>query len=131
MPYKMNKSQFDQVVSLPAIDRYNHFVSKVADWQQLWTLKGHDGFVLFGDESNQKCIPVWPHPDYAAALAQDSWSDCSPEELDLETFISKWLPSMLVDNRMVAVFPTPQQKGIIVNPLRLQKDLSAELEQYE
>ena len=131
MPYRMNQPQFDQVISLPAQERYDHFVSKVADWQQLWTLKGPDGFVMFGNNSDQECIPVWPHPDYAASLAKDFWSDCTPEELELEVFMSKWLPGITKDNRKVAVFPTPQEKGTVVDPQKLEKDLSAELEQYE
>jgi len=130
MPYKMNQPQFDRVVSLPAQERYAHFISKVADCQQLWTLKGPDGFVMFGDDSGQQCVPVWPHPDYAAALAKDSWSDCSPDELDLEAFMSRWIPGIAKDRYMVAVFPTPEEKGIVVDPRRLQEDLSAELEQY-
>ena len=127
----MNQAQFDRVVSLLAHERYAHFISKVADWQQLWTLRSPDGFVMLGDDSDQQCIPIWPHPDYASALAKDSWSDCSPEELDLESFMSKWLPGMTKDNRMAAVFPTPEDRAILVDPQRLAEDLSAELEQYE
>ena len=131
MTYEMNQAQFDQVVSLPAEDRYSHFVSKAADWRQLWTLKGADGFVLSGDDSSQQCVPIWPHPDYAAALAKGSWSDCSPAEIELEAFMSRWIPGMIKDNRMVAVFPTPEEKAIVIDPQRLHEDLSAELEQYE
>jgi hypothetical protein len=130
MSYKMNPAQFEQVTGLPAQERYIHFVSKAADWQELWTLKGPNGFVMFGNDSNQECVPVWPHPDYAASLAKDSWSDCSPEQLNLESFMAKWIPGMIKDNRMVAVFPTPQEKGIVIDPQRLRDDLSAELEQY-
>jgi hypothetical protein len=131
MPYEMNQAQFDQVISLSAEERYSHFISKVADWQQLWTLKGPDGFVLFGGDADQQCVPVWSHPDYATALAKDAWSDCSPHELNLEAFMSRWIPGMSKDNRMVAVFPTPEGKGTVVDPQRLEEDLSVELEQYE
>ena len=50
MTYEMNQHQFKQVVKLPAQKRYNHFVAKVADWEELWTLKSPEGYVLFGDD---------------------------------------------------------------------------------
>ena len=131
MPYKMNKPQFEQVVSLPATQRYEHFVSKVADWQELWTLKGAVGYVLFVDNEGYECIPVWPHQKYAYALANGKWSDCIPERLNLESFLTKWIAGMTKDNRKVVVFPTPHEKGIVVDPSRLQGDLQRELEQYE
>jgi hypothetical protein len=131
MTYNLNQKQFHQVIMLSAQKRYDHFISKVADWEELWTLKSPDGFVMFGDSSGQECVPVWPHPDYAAALIKDTWSDCTPERLDLVTFLGKWISGMIQDKRKVVVFPTPNKKGIVVDPQRLNEDLSKELEQYE
>ncbi|HPM82187.1 MAG TPA: DUF2750 domain-containing protein [Candidatus Anammoximicrobium sp.] len=131
MPYQMSKPQFEEVLSLPAGQRYRHFIAKVADWQEIWTLRGPDGFVMFGDTDQRECLPVWPHPDYAAALATDPWAACTPERLDLEAFLTRWIPGLARDNRRVAVFPTPQAKGVVVEPQQLQADLSVELEQYE
>jgi hypothetical protein len=35
------------------------------------------------------------------------------------------------DTRLVAVFPTPQDKGVAVEPRRFEADLREELSQYE
>ena len=51
----MSQHQFDQVVSLPDQQRCEHFIAKVTDWEELWTLKVPDGFVLFGDDSGWQC----------------------------------------------------------------------------
>lgn len=131
MPYQMSKPQFEQVLSLAAEPRYQHFIAKVADWQELWTLRGPDGFVMLGDDAGREYVPVWPHPDYAAALATGDWAACAPERLELEAFLTRWIPGMAKDNLKVAVFPTPQAKGVVVEPQRLQADLAVELEQYE
>ena len=131
MPYQMRKPQSEQVLSLPAEQRYRHFLAKVADWQEIWTLRAPDGFVMFKDDEERECIPVWPHPDYAVASATGSWAACTPEQLDLDAFLTRWIPGLDRDNRRVAVFPTPQNKGVVVAPHRLQADLSEELEHYE
>ncbi len=127
----MNQAQFDNVILLSAQKRYDHFIGKVADWEELWTLKSSDGFVMFSDSSGHECVPVWPHPDYAAALANDSWDDCVPERLDLSNFMDKWLPGLITDNRMIVVFPTPNKEGGIVHPEALKSDLLKEMQQYE
>jgi hypothetical protein len=131
MTYKMNKKEHDNVVLLPGLQRYNHFVARAADWQEIWTLKAPDGYVLFGNDEGQECVPVWPHPDYALALAKDSWSNCTPECIDIESFMTRWLPSMAERKQFLAVFPTSDQKGVVVEPARLQKDLTEELRKIE
>ena len=127
----MNQAQFDQVTSLSAQERYDHFIGKVADWEELWTLKSSDGFVMFSDSSGRECIPVWPHPDYAADLAKGSWNDCVPEKLDLNYFLDKWIPGLIHDNRKVIVFPTAKNEGGLIDPDDLKEDLEKEVQQYE
>ena len=131
MPYKMNEAQFDAVVALPAQERYDHFISKVADWEELWTLRDETGFVLFQDDAGSECIPVWPHPDYAAALARGRWEECTPARLDLESFTTEWIPGAAEEGRVFAAFPTPDKRGPIVSPGRLRDDLETESERYE
>ena len=127
----MNRKQFDSVVSLDAPKRYQHFISKIADWEEVWSLKNTEGFVGMADDNGNECIPFWPHPDYAEALANIEWNDCKPEKIPLDAFIGKWLPGMEKDGINVAVFPTPESKGIMVNPKQLKTDLEAESKQYE
>jgi hypothetical protein len=43
----------------------------------------------------------------------------------------KWIPGMVKDHRMVAVFPLPSNQGIIVNPERMKADLELALSAYE
>ena len=116
---------------LSAQKRYDHFIGKVADWEELWTLKSSDGFVMFSDASGHECVPVWPHPDYAAALANDSCEDCVQERLELKHFLDKWIPGLIHANRMLVVFPTTNNKGGVIHPESLKEDLLKEVQQYE
>jgi hypothetical protein len=127
----MNSKQFDQVIALPGPERYAHFISRVADWQEVWTLKQPDGYVTFGDDEGNYCVPLWPHHDYAMTLATGDWSNCSAESLDLDSLLDKWIPVMIRDGYKIAVFPTPKQKSVVVSPERLNDDLKTELEKME
>jgi hypothetical protein len=52
-------------------------------------------------------------------------------DIDLGSFKQKWLPGMAKDNYLVAVFPTPNQKGVVVSPARLADELNEELAKIE
>ena len=130
MPYKINRKEMDAVFALPGPDRYEHFVKRVADWQEVWGLASEGGWVMVGDSDGQQCIPFWPHAAYAKVLSEE-WRDSDPKVIDLSEFLTKWLPGMAKDRLRVAVFPTPDQKGVVVDPLRLKRDLESECEQYD
>ena len=131
MTYKMNSKQYEQVIALPGPERYAHFITRVADWQEVWTLKQSDGFVTLSDNEGNYCVPLWPHRDYAMTLAIGEWSDCSAESIDLDSLLEKWIPGMIRDGYKIAVFPTPNQKAVVVSPERLNDDLGIELEKME
>lgn len=127
----MNPKQFESVCKLSADDRYFHFIGKIADFEELWTLKSIDGFVLYGDNNNRELIPVWPHPDYANVCKGVQWQDCEPFRIDVYLFLEKWIPRMNRDNKLLAIFPTSGNQGVILPPETLRKDLAEELKQYE
>lgn len=131
MPYRMNPAQLKSVAALDGPARYQHFIGKVADWQEVWSLKNSGGFVALGADDGRRCIPFWPHPDYAAALAVDSWKDCTPERIELSRFLNAWLPGMKDDGVFAAIFPTEKGKAVVVDPLDLKNHLAKENAQYE
>ena len=127
----MHPKQFESIIALSGEERYEHFIARVSDWEEVWSLKNQQGFVSFGDSEENKGIPFWPHPDYASALATGEWSDCQPQRIELETLLSRWLPGMKKDGVLAAIFPTPRGKGIMVDPEELGSDIWKECEQYE
>lgn len=131
MPYKINAREIEAVQALSPAQRYGHFVRRVADWEEVWSLANGDGWVLMADDEGHELIPVWPHPHYAEALAIGDWAGHQPKPIPLADFLEKWLPGMARDGRRLAVFATREGKGIIVNPLRFKSDLEEACEQYE
>ena len=131
MTWNVSDQEFESVLSLPGAKRYSYFIKKVADWEELWSLRNQDGWVRAGDASGADVVPVWPNQRYAQACVAGEWQDCEPAVIDLEAWMQRWIPGMTKDGRQVAVFPTPEDKGIVVEPSRLGSDLSNECEEYE
>lgn len=131
MSWIMPDKEFENVLSLSASKRYAYFIKKVSDWKQIWSLRNQEGWVLAGDEQGNELVPVWPHERFASACAVSNWKECEPSLIELSVWLTRWIPGILNDRRLIAVFPTPSHRGIIVSPERLKLDLESELLLYE
>jgi hypothetical protein len=127
--WELREKEISAVSALGAAERYEYFVKKVADEQRLWSL-WKDGWVLATDDAGREVVPVWPHQDYASLCANGEWSGHVAKEIDLDAWMDRWLPGIGRDNRLVAIFPTPDDKGAVVDSQRLSADLEEELENY-
>jgi hypothetical protein len=131
MAKRVNDQELAAVTALPAADRYSHFVEQVADWEEVWSLRGPGGWLLAGDDAGVQLMPVWPHARYAAACAVAAWEGAEPTPIPLDRWLEAWTPGLAKENRQVAVFPTPSGQGVAVTPDRLRDDLLEAREQYE
>lgn len=129
--YSLNPRQFTSVSVLDGNARVQHFVARVADWEQVWSLKAESGWASAGDESGRALFPVWPHPDYAQACASGDWAGFYPEAVEVHDFIRNWLPGLDKDGLWVAVFPTPAMQGVPLAPFTLCQAIEEELSAIE
>jgi hypothetical protein len=128
---RVHPKEVENVVRLPDDRRYEYFVKKIADWQNVWGLHGGSGWALAADDAGNQLIPFWPTAEFAQLCAQSEWEGYTPSPIALDIFMDKWLPGMMKDGRRLAVFPTPSGRGVAVEPTRLLLDLTSELEKLE
>ena len=126
----VSDAEFAAVSALPSAERYAHFVKRVADSEEIWSLRGKDGWILAADPT-RALVPVWPHPRYAAACVSGVWTGSEPAAIPLEQWLAVWLPGIARDHRAIAVFPVPLGPGNVAEAERLREDLMRELESYE
>ena len=126
MTYKLNDKQFATIVGLSDHERYDYFLKKVTDWEEVWSLHSPEGWVELSTDDGEECLPVWPHPDFAKAWAVDDWSDCQPKAIALDAWLERWTPGLEKDNTLVAVFPVNEAEGIVLPPAELHEALCDE-----
>ena len=119
------------VYDQPGEERYVELLFQATRQGQVWTLKGEDGFIAFSDDEGRDCFPFWPDAACAEACATREWADCRPEPIGLEVFMTRWLPGMAKDGRLVAVFPAPDGTGVVIEPETLLCDLREEMDQTD
>jgi hypothetical protein len=128
MSYQLTDQERQAVAALPADQRYDYFTTKVAEWEQIWSLRNVEGWVVVSSDDGEECMPVWPHADFAAEWATGDWDDCSPAAVPLDVWLARWTPGMEKDGSMVAIFPSADEEGVVVTPTDLRDSLHAELE---
>ena len=126
----IHDKEFAALTGMSALDRYSVFIDRVADWEEVWSLRSANGWCLMVDDSGVEMIPVWPHERFATAFASNN-SQEQAASIALDDWLDKWLPRMLKDGRQIAVFPVPSGHGIVVSPERLMADLLAQCEGLE
>ena len=132
MPYKLHPKHYENVMSFTAKERYEHFIIKVADWEQLWGLYNENkGWFLRTTDENVEYLSIWPHPEYAKNIGKEYYPEYNEEEISLENFMSNLLPKLEKDNVKIGVFPDPEGNTWLMEAKDLLQDLQDECEQHE
>lgn len=120
------------VLELSSNERYLYFVRKIADFEEVWGLRGDSGWLtVHGANPDQVGFPVWPELEFAELCATDEWHGMTASKIALVDFLEKWLPGLSTDKRVVSVFPTSGSKSLLIDPLVLLEDIRRECDQYE
>jgi len=119
----LHPRELANVLRLPPLQRYSHFIKSVIGSKLVWSLGNEQGWCLAADEDGVELVPLWPAPEYAQGCASGSWADSVPRSIPLEDFIEVWVPGMAGDHRQCTVFPTPNDRGPNVDPLKLREHL--------
>ena len=113
---------------LPAHKRYNYFIRKVVDYEEVWGLY-KEGWAVTEDLEGKKLVPFWPKSEFAEICAKGEWDGYIPSKINLDEFLNNWIPGMIKDGLKVAVF-WMDDDSVVVDPKRLLADMNEELENY-
>lgn len=124
----MNKKEFDAVIKLPAAKRYEYFIKKVVDAEELWGLY-NEGWAVTQDDNGNLLIPFWPKKEFAEYCAIGEQSIYVAESIDLYEFINEWLPEMKESGHKPSIFWNCDDSAVLEIDIIL-KDLNNELDKY-
>ena len=130
MTYKINAQHFSNVSKLPAPERYDYFVKRVADWGEGWILEDERGWVGGADDEGVIHIPLWSHPFFAEMCMQGEWSKAKVVALQLDDLLDNVLPQLEKEHQKISVMPLADRGGVSVDAKRLREDLLSELEKF-
>ncbi|MCH8497927.1 MAG: DUF2750 domain-containing protein [Marinobacter sp.] len=120
----MDNQALTQLLSLDGEERYDHFLSLVAEEREIWILVNSENRFLkiASDEDGMQYLPVWPAEVFALNYAQGS-DDLTPLCITLPDFFRKWVPGLSRDGLEVGVFPGLDSTLWITEAEELKRDL--------
>lgn len=127
MTWEIGDDEARQILALPAAERYRSVLMLLADWEEAWGLKDENGWIVRSSNGDE-AFPLWPHSTFAAACARDAWEGAAPGAIPLDDLMDSLLPLLAEDGIPVEIFPTPEERGHVVEAAAFEKDLERELE---
>jgi hypothetical protein len=124
----MNNKEFETVIKLSGLKRYEYFIKKVVDYEEVWALYDN-GWAITEDDHGNKMIPFWPKKEYADFCAKDEWETYVAESIDLDGFIENWIPDMKAEKIKPSIFWN-NEDSVVLDIEHLIQDLECELENY-
>ncbi|WP_150911761.1 DUF2750 domain-containing protein [Marinobacter halotolerans] len=120
----MSNQALAELLALDGEERYDFFLSQVAEEREIWILANADNRFLkiSSEEDGVEYLPVWPASEFAVDYAGGS-DGLTPLSISLPDFFRKWVPGLTKDGLEVGVFPGLDKTLWITEPEELKRDL--------
>lgn len=131
---KVYKQELEAVTALSPEKRYNYFVKRICDWEQVWTLYEDDCIVLNEAKNGKLYILLFPFKDFAEHYATNTrgMKGVSYKSFEINEFLETIIKKLQANNVSNAlVFPVANGYGLNVSMTDMVKDIQSELENYK
>ena len=131
---KVSKQELEAVTALSPEKRYNYFVKRICDWEQVWTLYEDDYIVLNEAKNGKLYILLFPFKDFAEHYATNTreMNGVSYKSFELCEFLETIVKKLQMNKvNHALIFPVADGYGLNVSMEDMVKDIQTELENYK
>jgi hypothetical protein len=131
--HEITKQEFEAILKLPPDKRYQYFIKRICDWEQIYALYEGNSIILNEDKKGNLFVFLFPFETFASHYAQntDEFESSICKAIELDKFIEEVIEKLLSHNVLNAlVFPVPNGYGLNVSLSQLKEDINQELENY-
>lgn len=126
----MNIKEIESVSNLEPYKRYQYFIKKIADFEELWTIIDENGDYALSDIDDKVLISFWSAKEYIASNLSEGWKNCKAKKLTLDDLEDEIFDLIASENLLINVFPINGKSGFVVDLDEFARDLSDELKNY-
>ena len=127
----LRKEEVENVSKLDPFKRYQYFIKKVADFEELWVLENDNGDIAISEVDDHVLLSLWSAPEFAATCQQGIWEQYRPVKLALDDLEDDIFPLVEDEGYLLDVFPVHGRSGFVVSLDEFIRDMDEELERYE
>ena len=128
---KINNKEIENVSKLKPFKRYQYFIKKVIDFEELWTLLDNEDNLAMSHVDEKMLVSFWTNEAFIKSNLDENWKGFKPFKLTLDYFEDKIIPIVAENNYLLNIFPVGGMSGFVVNLDEFIRDLNNELEKYQ
>jgi hypothetical protein len=123
----MNPKEKENILKLNPFERYQYFIKKIADFEELWTIVDENGDYAISEVEGKNLISFWTIEEFIESNLGDGWENCKPIRLDLDDLEEDLFNLIASEGYLINVFPINGRSGFIVSLAEFKRDLNDEL----
>src|SRR5580765_5900959 len=108
-----------------AQENHERFVRRAIAAESVWGVRNESGFqsCQSNEDESRRVLLFWSDAAYARRAVSSDYGDCEAAQIDLFSFLFRWLRGMATDNVLVGTNYTGDLCGLELDPLELQDQL--------
>lgn len=120
--------EIEHVLKVDNRKKYEYFIKKTADYEEVWALRDKDGWATLGLDEKEY-FPVWAKKEYADLCVSEEWKGYHSESVDIYEFVEEWIVRLKQEGIRITVMWN-NGSGIDTDWDNLLHDIQTELEKY-
>lgn len=127
---KLTDKEVEAILKLEPYDRYQYFIKRVADSEQMFTIVDNEDNWALADVQGKEVFSVWSAPDFAVLFAIGDWESFSVKEITIEQLEDDIIDEIENNGYLINVFPIIGRSGFVVDIIEFAKDINNEMRKY-
>lgn len=128
----MSDLSYQDVMQLDCEQRYDTFLTQVAEEREVWILLNSAGEFLkiHSLDDDFEYLPLWPSAEFARAYSEGGDEVLSPKAIAAPEFFTKWVPGLTRDELKVGILPSSGKDVWVMEPAELKSELQDEFSRF-
>lgn len=127
----MNNKKKENILKLEPFKRYQYFIKKIADFEELWTIVDENGNYAISEIDDFSLISFWTAEEFIFPNLEEGWKNCKPLKINLEYLEEELFTEIASQNYLINVFPINEKSGFVVSLDEFKRDLEEELDEIQ
>ena len=128
MRHQPTQREMSDIDTMTVPERVQYFLTRTLESEEIWGLADTQGWILH-EEEGKTILPLWPYRQFASECIDTM--DLEAQSTSLDHFVESILHKLVVQEIQVELWPTPRQRGVLLDATELQATFHSLMESGE
>lgn len=128
MRYEPTQQELQDIVTMPAPQRLQYFLTRVMEAEEVWGLADSQGWVM-REDGDKTILSIWPYRQCADACIAEP--DLQSHATSLDHFVESILHTLIAERIHLDILPSRDASGALLSAVELQSMFKSLMESGE